>query len=46
MYSDAYNNVVSVPRFGGRFGMMSQAGIGSKEGVLVPWTQVVSMLNH
>lgn len=36
MYNDAYRRVKTVPRLGGRFGMMSQLGMGIREGVLVP----------
>ncbi len=46
IYSDAYNSVKMVPRFGGRFGIMSQVGIGSRDGVLVPWTRAISMLKQ
>lgn len=35
-YNDAYSSVEIVPRLGGRFGMISQPGMGNKEGVLVP----------
>ena len=35
-YNVAYSKVAMVARLGGRFGMISQFGIGKIDGVLVP----------
>lgn len=36
MYSVAYSKAEMVPRLGGRFGIRSQFGMGTSDGVLVP----------
>jgi len=36
IYNVAYNKVATVARLGGRFGMISQFGMGKRDGVLVP----------
>ena len=36
MYSVAYSKAEMVPRLGGRFGIRSQLGMGTSDGVLVP----------
>ena len=36
MYSVAYSKADMVPRLGGRFGIISQLGMGMSDGVFVP----------
>ena len=36
-YREAYKTAASVPRFGGRLGTKSHSGIGSSDGVFVPY---------
>lgn len=43
MYNVPYPSAVTVPRFGGKFGIVSQVGRGNSDGLFVPLNHYFSL---